>query len=1359
MEKREYYLGLDLGTSSIGWAVTDKNYQLMRAKGKDLWGVRLFEEAQTAAGRRTNRVARRRRQRETARIGLLKEYFADAIATVDCSFYERLEESKYRFEDKKVQGRFSVFADKAYDDKTYYQQYPTIYHLRMELINNKQPHDVRLVYLALLNMFKHRGHFLNGSLKADEGRQEIKEGYRALVETAVDAYGLNLPTELDVELTKLEDTLSRKDISRSNLAEETAKLLNITKSKDKREYEVIKGFCGLSVSLNTLFDVNEFDENHKKVQISFRDSGYDEKIAEIAPLIEEQDMELIETIKQIHDIGLLSSVMKGSSYLSEARIKDYNKHKEDLALLKRVIRQYAPETYDEMFREMEAGSYSAYVNSVNSDGKTRRNVKERKLEDLYKKIKTILKEIEDCGDKEYILNEMDKETFLPKQLTASNGVIPNQVHVGEMKKILENAEGYLPFLREKDESGLTVSERILQLFQFQIPYYVGPLNLAHKGETCGHAWAVRKKEGKVYPWNIEEMIDLKETSEKFIENMVRRCTYINGERAVPKDSLLYQKFCVLNELNNLRIRGEKPSVTLKQNIYEQLFLKGKKVTQKQLLQFLRACGEIGKDEQDTITGIDKDFQNSLSSYGRFTAVFGDAMRLDSIKEMVEKIIFWGTIYGNDKTLFRERIREHYDSSKITEEQLKRITGFKFHDWGKLSKQFLELPGCDKTTGEVLPLISMLWERNENLMELLGGKYTYSEELKNYVNESGKVLCEMRYEDLEDLYFSSPVKRMIWQTILILQELETVLGCEPSRIFVEMARGDGQKGERKDSRKKKLQELYKGCKIDGKMWGKELENRSDKELRSKKLYLYYLQQGRCMYTGEPIDLDDLFNDNLYDIDHIYPRHFVKDDSLENNLVLVKKEKNAHKSDHYPIEEDIYRARCQWWRSLLTDDMQSRFITREKYNRLVCRQGFSDAQLAGFIERQIVETRQGTKAVANLFEEMFPDSDVVYVKAGNVSAFRQERDLLKCRSVNDFHHAQDAYLNIVVGNTYFVKFTKNPANFIEKYRKDENKNRYHISKMFHNTVERDGETAWVASDQGENAGTIKTVRKVMSKNSPLITRMNFEAHGQISDATLYGADTAKPESYIPLKSNDSRMADVTKYGGFGKVKGTYFFLVEHEKKGKKIRTLESLPLYLKDTIGNSKERLENYCRESLELENPSVRMMRIKVQSLVRWNGYQLHISGKSNQQLIVRNAVSMCLSQQWITYVKKLEKTVANEFSDENVTRQSNIELYDILVKKHTDTIYKKRPNAVGQKLADGRDRFISLTECKQAQGLMQILQLSQLANLGADLSLIGGAKKTGMLLISKNVSDADEFVLINQSPTGLYETEIDLKTV
>ena len=75
--QQKYYLGLDMGTSSLGWAITDERYHLLRAKGKDMWGVRLFNEANTAAERRTKRTSRRRLQREKARIGYLKEVFSE----------------------------------------------------------------------------------------------------------------------------------------------------------------------------------------------------------------------------------------------------------------------------------------------------------------------------------------------------------------------------------------------------------------------------------------------------------------------------------------------------------------------------------------------------------------------------------------------------------------------------------------------------------------------------------------------------------------------------------------------------------------------------------------------------------------------------------------------------------------------------------------------------------------------------------------------------------------------------------------------------------------------------------------------------------------------------------------------------------------------------------------------------------------------------------------------------------------------------------------------------------------------------------------------------------------------------------
>ena len=107
-----------------------------------------------------------------------------------------------------------------------------------------------------------------------------------------------------------------------------------------------------------------------------------------------------------------------------------------------------------------------------------------------------------------ILNEIDLQTFLPKQTNKDNGVIPHQLHEFELRKILENAGRYLPFLNETDESGLTKSEQIIAMFCFRIPYYVGPLN-----KNSSHGWIVRSDE-KIFPWNFEQVVDLERSAEK-----------------------------------------------------------------------------------------------------------------------------------------------------------------------------------------------------------------------------------------------------------------------------------------------------------------------------------------------------------------------------------------------------------------------------------------------------------------------------------------------------------------------------------------------------------------------------------------------------------------------------------------------------------------------------------------------------------------------------------------------------------------------------------------------------------------------------------------------------------------------------
>lgn len=597
--KKNYYLGLDMGTNSVGWAVTDENYQLLRAKGKDLWGIREFEEALPAADRRSFRVSRRRLQRQKVKIGLLKDYFHDAVCKEDPSFFERLKNSKYHLEDKDENVRFKdgVFHDRNYNDKDYYAEYPTIFHLRKALIDDTCDHDsryARLVFLALLNMFKHRGHFLAAGLSDDNGYGSVEEMYFNFRDLAKEKADLDFPESFDMQA--FQDILSGREYSRTQKTELIGELFCISKS-DKQKYEFIRAFCGLAVDPMKLFPERlSEDGSEKPSKFSFSDAGYDEKYPEILASVSSENEDLLEAMKLLHDVAQLAGILKGFDSLSAARIDSYEKHKKDLALLKGVVRKYGTEDqYDMLFRSETDGSYSAYVNSLNAGFPKRRGMKARKADDLYASIQKLLKKYDSSNaDVQYILDEISKGTFLPKQLTSANGVIPNQVHASEMKRILSNAEKYLPFLKDRNDKGLTVSEQILQLFSFQVPYYVGPVSV-NSEEQHGNGWVIRKSEGDVLPWNIEDKIDLKATSERFIERLVRKCSYISGETVLPKASLLYERFAVLNEINNIRIGGERISVDLKQNIYRDLFEKGKKVTRKALVKYLKSVKGVLED--------------------------------------------------------------------------------------------------------------------------------------------------------------------------------------------------------------------------------------------------------------------------------------------------------------------------------------------------------------------------------------------------------------------------------------------------------------------------------------------------------------------------------------------------------------------------------------------------------------------------------------------------------------------------------------------------------------------------------------------------------------------------------------------
>ena len=1325
MKNKEYFIGLDIGTNSIGWAVTDTSYNILKKNRKFLYGVRLFDEAQTAVERRVNRNNRRRLKRRNERLKFLKNSFEKYILKKDPLFFERLDDSFFYEEDKRIKQKNTLFNDEKFNDKDFHKKYPTIYHLRYELMNSKEEHDVREVYLAIAHILKNRGHFLFENFEVSDSKKiNNRDTLKELIINFEDY--IDTLEDIDFEIKDIDKFCDILLDSNMRRKDKETNLKSLVNGKDKI---IIRLLIGFETQLDKIYINNEaIVEN--KVKINFSSSNYDEKYSEIEATLGD-DIELIDKSKEIYDYVILQKILKDSNSISESKVKLYAKYKEDLIKVKYFIKKYfGDENYKLIFNSVE------YRKKV-------LEIKESKFKEL--KIDDEDKEISD-----YIINSISEGTLLELQKSISNSVIPMQLHLYELKKILDNASNYLMFLNEVDNTNLSLKEKIIQIFEFRIPYFIGPLN-----DRSEFSWLERNDyKAKVYPWNFNQVINVKKSAENFITRMTRKCSYLHNENALAKNSLLYSKFMVLNELNNVKINGERLSTELKQKIYNECYLLNEKMSKNKLKKMLKLNNLYDDIE---ITGVDE-LNASLKSHIDMYKILGEDFKKDSYKELAENVIFWITVYNGDKKMILEKITEVY-SSMLTQDQINKLSSLKYSGWGNLSRKFLtevEHYG-EETAGEYVNLIDMMWDYSLNLMELLSNKYKFLESLDEL--KEVKVINKLNYEDImEDLVLSPSVKRSVWQTLRIIGEIKKIMKYDPKKVFVEVTRKEDIVKTRKDKRKKQLEEKYKNIKDVDKNILEELKNTDEKEFRRKKLYLYFTQMGRCMYSGENIHLEDLFNSNIYDIDHIYPRSLTKDDSW-NNLVLVRKDMNLIKSNGYELIKNIRDSRKDFWTSLKNKGL----ISDIKYERLIGSEELTPEILEKFIARQLVETSQTIKNVIEVLKTMFTNTQMCYVKAEGVSEFRKRYEYFKVREINDLHHAHDAYLNIIVGNVYNEKFTRNPILWLRKNRDEtkNGKNDYNLEKMFDNDIFIKDRKIFDKEEVN------KKIERFLYQKFPLVTKRTKEEKGAISDLQLISKKAVDLKNmYIPIKGNNSILANnLEKYGAFNKVSGSYFALVSHIVKKKRVRTLETIPVYISKKIKN-KEDLILYFEEKIKLIEPKILIEKIPIKSVFKINSCYYTLRGRTGNDLMYNLDVQLKLGKVETNYIKniiKFNETGVNRKDKNNnfiITVEYNKSLFEEIINKITNTIFyyrnnKGKENAV-LKILD-KDKFDNLDLKSQCSAIIKILGYFSNSRDLFDLSDFGGAQLAGILKFGKNIENLEEIKLISKSITGVYETEIDLK--
>lgn len=1367
MKTDNYFVGLDMGTNSVGFAVTNADYQILKANRKSIWGVRIFDQASTGAKRRVARSARRRREREVLRLKLLQDIFAPSINQIDPAFFQRLNDSFFLPCDKTFEQKYSLFNDTTFTDVEYHRTYPTIYHLRHALMTENRPFDVRLVYLAIHHILKHRGHFLYSGMGSFNLGAAYGERFNHLRQTVVETLEIEIPQTAEKIFY---DTLLDSNLKRE---EKVTQIMIQLRWDEKLQKDFVRLLLGYKVSLVNLFGDAYKDATPDKV--SFSDATFEEEgLDKLSKIISEQELDFLIAGYQFFGHMRLELLLRGSTSFSAAKIALYEKHKKDLADLKRLVKN---DGFDSFFNltQNNTDNYVAYTGHLRLKG-IKQPVNYRcNSEKFYSELKKQLEKLPSAKKENpvyiRIQQEIESSQFLPLQKTKDNSLVPNQMQAMELRKILDNAEQYLPFLASPGEEGLTIRQMIESLLSFRIPYYVGPLNAAHsvrtnKASGSHHAWLTKNSPEPVRPWNFRRVVDETQSAIDFIANLTNKCSQLIGEDVLPKASPTYSQYAILNLLNVIRVDGEKIDPATKQKLFNNYFmnpLRRERLTRKSLLKWL-AANNYPNVQEENLSGVDLEIPGDMRADLAIEAIDPNLLTRAE-KDQIVRIL---TVLPDSSSMIYDRFKSLF-GEKMTEKQLQELAGLRFNGWGRLSDKLLNGITSAGPDGQQRTILNMMWDYNYNLQEILSSQFTFAEQIIELNREILGQQKTLSYRTVQEYPASPAVKKMIWQALKVVREIVKVMKKPPEKIFLEVAREEGKK-ERTVSRKKQLEALYKEAKIVDAALRNELEHQDDNRLRRKKIFLYFLQMGKCAYSGEPIDLEridakDSSGDDIYDLDHIYPRSLTKDDSLHNNLVLVKGIINRDKGDEFPVPPTIQNRQRGWWSMLKNIGLMS----SEKFYRLTRTSRLSETELEGFINRQLVETRQATKAAAEILKLFLPDTRIVFVKAGHVTDFRYNQEkfkFIKVRGMNDLHHAKDAYLNIVVGNVFDTKFTANPRIFI----RSNPPRSYNLAKMYDFPVKnRSGNLAW---QPGED-GSLATVRKMLNRNNVLVTyQTRHQTSGQ-NGGLFDQMIMPKGQGQFPIKQSDRRLSSpkgMNCYGAYNKPTGYSFFVVDHLKKKKIQRTIVPLPLYLASTQTINPHALAIYCEKELGLVQPKIVLTDLPYNSIVRVKGFPLRLLAKTGNSLKMGSALQPVYQPEFeplIKWVLRVEDE-AEEFRREKYLSDEMLMLYDNLTEKISSPPFNQ-VGAYGTQLKNiiqGRECFLALSVYEQQKVLRQMLGLFLCDGRLSDFSMLlpkdskgqfsSKNKQVGMITINQDLTDNLPIELIMQSPTGLFETTFNL---
>lgn len=410
------------------------------------------------------------------------------------------------------------------------------------------------------------------------------------------------------------------------------------------------------------------------------------------------------------------------------------------------------------------------------------------------------------------------------------------------------------------------------------------------------------------------------------------------------------------------------------------------------------------DVVDSLACEDKgDFITAKNS-NKIVKALNDNLKSDI--ELIDEIAEICTKYKSEN-LFRSAIAESkIIDGRLDEETIEKLSKIDMKGYGHLSLHVLR---------EILPYLEegMVYS---DAMQKAG--HNHSEH--NF--EKQKYLGTKEVYDAIGGVTSPVVKRALSQTVKVIDAVIRQYGS-PYAINIELARDMSMSKDERDKLKKEND--ARAVKNEAIRENIAKLNAMPNATNVLKYKLYEEQDHKCAYSMETLDINHLFEDGYYEIDHIIPYSRSFDDSF-NNKVLVLQRENQNKRNSTPVEyfERIgrdYDEVLAFWKAVYQKRNRKKleFLQKKEINE------------SEWKNRALNDTRYASRMLANLIKDylLFDEKSkekygrVETVKGAITSYLRRFWGVQKIREDGDKHHAVDAAIIACV--------TPKTKNKIERY----------------------------------------------------------------------------------------------------------------------------------------------------------------------------------------------------------------------------------------------------------------------------------------------------------------------------------------